>query len=594
MNSANSPTNDAALSEKPGLITLKRVSDSIAESQSGLDQLAFRNLPVPLAVIDKRGIISRANRALGSLWGSSPDRLAGLPFQQVSARVISKVLDSNEEISVESRLKTAAGVESIIRWTLCPMTVDDEGDPLILISGLDITQRRREQERARLTEARLQATLILSRMSMDDQSRIYEYTLGQAVELTGSRVGFIALVDRDRNDLEIPAWSRPLEAEPAIGHRRLICSLESADSWADPARTGTPLIANQRVPRDILKREYPGGHGPLKRQMSVPVYSDGELVMIAGVADREDDYTDSEVRLLTLLMEDLWMVIQRQRAQQRLETSEERYRLLVESMSEGLAIFDVDFSVTHVNDSLCRMLGYEAGEIMELTLASFLDESGLEIFYDQMARRRTQISAPYEMQWRTRSGRRLPALVAPQPLFDHSGNFIGSFAILTDISKQKQVEEKLHRVNESLAAEQRALTEKNIALKELMSQIEDEKRAIQRQLQSNIDRVVLPLMRTLKAKSGDDSRVYVDLIENCLQDITSPFVNRLERRFQSLSPRETEVCNMIKAGLNSKDIAAALDTSVHTVHNQRKQIRRKLGLAGGSANLTSYLNSLSD
>jgi PAS domain S-box-containing protein len=593
---------DKAVTEMPNTtswtpekrLNLKRKEESDGLIRPDLNGLAVQHTPVLMVVIDEQGIVRQANPAIAHLRDTTTDKLTGRPMECIPGEVIQRAAQGEEPVVYECRLGRADGSSRTVRWSLRRAGERDDDSPLIVATGLDITERRAEQEQARLTEARLQATLILSRMRTDDQSQIYAYTLDQAIELTQSRAGFIALVDHEERLLEIPAWSHPPEAEPMIGHRPLLCSIESADCWADAARTGRPMITNRPIPRDVLKREYPGDPGSLKRQISVPVFSDGELVMIAGVADRDEDYTEADVRLLTLLMEDLWMVIQRQRAQRKLEASEERYRLLVESMSEGLAVFDIDFKITYVNDSLCHMLGYEADQLTTLTLASFLDESGLEIFYDQMARRRGQGGAPYEMQWRTRSGRKIPALVAPQPLFDPSGNFIGSFAVLTDISRQKHTEAKLHTANESLAAEQQALTEKNIALKEIMSQIESEKKAVQRQLQSNVDRVVLPLIRTLKSKAGEDSQVYVDLVESCLVDITSPFVNRLEQRFGSLSPREMEICNMIKAGLGSKDIAAALDTSVHTVHNQRKQIRRKLGLANSDANLSSYLNSLSD
>ncbi len=591
MSSSACDTSRKPTAPSPAKHKLRLKARTGGSNPTTLDRLAFQQAQIPIAVLDAGGVVHRANPALAGLFGKPVAELVGSHLGAIPAEVLSRVQYSDGPVVHESCLP-AVDESRVVSWSL-QQAVDRGSDAtLIVATGHEITDRRREQEKARLTEARLQATLILSRMCMADQSRIYEYTLGQAIELTRSRVGFVALVDREAGLLEIPAWTRPAEAEQVIGHRPLICRVDSADSWAETARTGHTLIVNEPLSRDMLKRDYPGDHGPLRRQLSVPVISDGELVMIAGVADREDDYTESEARLLTLLMEDLWMVIQRQRAQQELEASEERYRLLVDNMSEGLAIFDIDFKITYGNDSLGRMLGYAPEEVTQLTLAAFLDESGLEIFYDQMARRRVKASAPHEMQWYARSGRKIPALVAPQPLFDQKGNFVGGFAVLTDISQQKQVEEKLQQANESLAAEQRSLMEKNIALKEIMSQIEGEKKAVQSQLQSNVDRIILPLLRTLRSKVGDDSCVYVDLAESCLVDITSPFVNRLERRFGSLSPRETEICNMIKAGLSSKDIAEALHTSVHTVHNQRKQIRRKLGLAGSDANLSSYLNSL--
>ena len=50
------------------------------------------------------------------------------------------------------------------------------------------------------------------------------------------------------------------------------------------------------------------------------------------------------------------------------------------------------------------------------------------------------------------------------------------------------------------------------------------------------------------------------------------------RKHQRLSPRESEVLNMILAGQRLKEIAANLDISVKTVTTHRSRLLRKLGL----------------
>jgi len=45
-----------------------------------------------------------------------------------------------------------------------------------------------------------------------------------------------------------------------------------------------------------------------------------------------------------------------------------------------------------------------------------------------------------------------------------------------------------------------------------------------------------------------------------------------------LTRRETEVFELVAQGKTSKQIAAALEISVHTVNNHRKRICRKLGV----------------
>ena len=60
----------------------------------------------------------------------------------------------------------------------------------------------------------------------------------------------------------------------------------------------------------------------------------------------------------------------------------------------------------------------------------------------------------------------------------------------------------------------------------------------------------------------------------------------------SLTPKEMELCNLIKGGLANKEIAELLNITLRTVESHRKSIRRKLGIANQDINLTVYLQTL--
>ncbi|MHC4453627.1 MAG: helix-turn-helix transcriptional regulator [Planctomycetota bacterium] len=55
--------------------------------------------------------------------------------------------------------------------------------------------------------------------------------------------------------------------------------------------------------------------------------------------------------------------------------------------------------------------------------------------------------------------------------------------------------------------------------------------------------------------------------------------------------KEIEVCNMIKNGLTSKEIASLLNISFLTIEKHRVNIRRKLGIINKDINLTSFLKT---
>ena len=78
------------------------------------------------------------------------------------------------------------------------------------------------------------------------------------------------------------------------------------------------------------------------------------------------------------------------------------------------------------------------------------------------------------------------------------------------------------------------------------------------------------------------------LLEHNLNTIFSNFGIKVTGD-KDLSPTEVEVCNFIRNGFRTKDIAAAMGIAVKTVENHRNSIRKKLGLMGSGKNLTAHL-----
>jgi len=158
---------------------------------------------------------------------------------------------------------------------------------------------------------------------------------------------------------------------------------------------------------------------------------------------------------------------------------------------------------------------------------------------------------------------------------------------------RRNAEENLEATHARLLTEQVTLQKKNLALREILEQIEKEKGQIKRRVQTNINNIILPIVQNLKLRLGVVEREYVEVLHDALTDIASPLITDLERNFGSLTPRELEICNMIEKGMSSKDIALVLNVSSQTVIKQRKNIRKKLGINKKDINLISFLKSLS-
>ena len=169
------------------------------------------------------------------------------------------------------------------------------------------------------------------------------------------------------------------------------------------------------------------------------------------------------------------------------------------------------------------------------------------------------------------------------PYLDIESNIQGFVVNGRDITRSKQSDDAFVKQKESVE-------QKNVALKEILEQIELEKQKIKDDIAANVEEVLLPALNKLKMKGAANKHVQV--IRNNLKEMTSSFGKKISEKHLKLTPREIEICNLIKEGLSTKDIANMQNLSVQTIEKHRTHIRRKLGLINKDFNLTTYLQSI--
>jgi PAS domain S-box-containing protein len=134
--------------------------------------------------------------------------------------------------------------------------------------------------------------------------------------------------------------------------------------------------------------------------------------------------------------------------------SEEQYRTLVDTMTEGVAKVDHQGRLTYVNQRFCDMLGYEKGQLLGKVLSDLLDVPAKEIWHREMEKRRTGSNIRYELALLTRDGDAVHTIVSPTPYFNDQGAFTGSVGVVTDITQRKIMEMTLQQeveINTALA-----------------------------------------------------------------------------------------------------------------------------------------------
>ncbi|RPH87335.1 MAG: PAS domain S-box protein [Desulfobacteraceae bacterium] len=141
-------------------------------------------------------------------------------------------------------------------------------------------------------------------------------------------------------------------------------------------------------------------------------------------------------------------ITSRKQIEDALRKSEAQHRKLVESLREGFGVVNERNEVTYINKRFCELMGYLPEEMIGRPVSEFVDPENLNILREQGIRRRKGEKGSYEVAWIRKDGNPVYSLLSPEPVFDALGNFKGSFAVITDISERRQMEEALRKSEE--------------------------------------------------------------------------------------------------------------------------------------------------
>ncbi len=145
--------------------------------------------------------------------------------------------------------------------------------------------------------------------------------------------------------------------------------------------------------------------------------------------------------ILSALMD----ISERKRIEAELRASEEKYRLLHESMKDGFVSLDLDGYILECNESYCAMVGYSAEELSHMTYLDLTPEKWrgeqARIIEEQVLTR--GYSDVYEKEYRRKDGTVFPVEIRSFITRKADGTYSGMWAIVRDITERKRAEKDL-------------------------------------------------------------------------------------------------------------------------------------------------------
>lgn len=380
------------------------------------------------------------------------------------------------------------------------------GQFTILAIARDITERKRAEE---LLLARLRLSEFATTHSL---SELLQKTLDEVELLTGSQIGFFHILEADQETLSLQMWSTNTLAICTAEVLEPHYSVNQAGAWVDCVHQRRPVIHNDyaNLPH---RKGLPQGHVPVIRELVVPVFRENLIVAVLGIGNKPDDYSESDVEIVSQMANMAWDIVMRKQAEIELRKSKERFEKAIRQAPLPMVITDTNQDIVLFNDKFTESFGYTLEDVptaQRWWLTAYPDEAyrqQVQSSWKKAIAKAVETSTEIEMQeWdltcKDRSIRRVEFKMTP----------LGetSLIAMNDITERKRAEQAQKDYSERL----QALTH------QLMLAQEKERQRISRELHDEVGQALTAMKisleivaQTMPGKSASLQQQLFDLAE---------------------------------------------------------------------------------
>ncbi len=409
----------------------------------------------PLVTIGPDGRITDVNAATEAVTGRSRAELVGTDFSDYftdpeKARTgYKEVFREGYVLDYELEVRHKDGHTTPVLYNASVYRDETGGVTGVFAAARDITERKRADEAGALNSQRMEALLHLNQMMDATMQEVTDFVLEEAVRLTQSKIGYLAFLNEDESILTMNSWSKSAMAECAISEKPFLYPVESTGLWGEAVRQRRPIITNDYAADNQWKKGCPQGHVALVRHMNVPVFDGSKIVIVAGVGNKAEEYDQGDVQQLILLMESMWRLLERKKAEEALRLAGVYNRSLIEASLDPLVTIGPDGKITDVNAATEAVTGRNRADLVGTDFSDyFTDPEKARAGYKEVFS--SGYVLDYELEVRHKEGHVTPVLYNASVYRDETGNVKGVFAAARDITEKKKAEKAIMRMNDEL------------------------------------------------------------------------------------------------------------------------------------------------
>ncbi len=349
----------------------KLAEEALAESEEKFRTI-LENIEDGYFEVDLSGNFVFTNESLARILGYPRDELRGMNNREYmdadnAQRVFTtfnQVFSTGKAAKVfDWKLIRKDGSECFVETSIS-IKRNRDGNPTGF-HGItrDITDRKEAEEVVKLNETRLASQLRINQYPANNIHELLQFTLAEVIDLTESEVGYVFFYEQENEGFFLNTWSKDIRQQCSVANTQTVFQLEKTGLWGEAVRQRRPIVINDFAAPNPLKRGLPDGHVPLHKFLTIPVFVGDDIVAVVGVANKVDDYSDSDIRQMNLLMDSIWKVVQKRKAEDALVLERTLVDAIFNSIPGMIYLYDSRKRLVRWNKKHETMTGYSADEL---------------------------------------------------------------------------------------------------------------------------------------------------------------------------------------------------------------------------------------
>jgi two-component system sporulation sensor kinase A len=397
----------------------------------------FENSGDMIVTLDKDGIITSFNREAELTSGYDREEVIGKSFVEVLAAEGAKQMEMR-------RFRKRLNIQKSKPFQAVMRTRNGERRDILANS------MRLEDERGEVTGLACILRDVTERKRAEQETKRVQYLLEKVVDNMAD-----AVVMADRKGV-ITFFNK--EAAEIFGHH-------PSDILGKPVLDFYVRKKDAKTVKQMLLKSKEGKISNFETQF---LNRDGKTVFVNMSATLMRDEEGKVIATLGINRD----ISQRKILERELKESEERYRTMVESAHDMVAIVGEDYRLKYVNRKAEQLTGYNRDELIGMDFRHLLHKRRQRSLLDrfQMKKRGKRVPVRYEFEIIRNDGQKRRVESSSSNLTDADGS-MNTIAYIKDITERKQYEEVLKEKLEELEKWYKLTVDRELKMIELKNEI---------------------------------------------------------------------------------------------------------------------------